>query len=54
VNNKKVSLSISSSSLRRIEDILAKCRFYRDDIGILVEEAIENLYKTLLSKGFKR
>ena len=54
MNNKKISISITSSSLRRIEDILAKCRFYRDDINILVEEAIENIYKALLSKGFKR
>jgi hypothetical protein len=54
MTNKKISLSVSSSSDKRIEEILAKCRFYRDDINLMVEEAIDNLYKSLLSKGFKR
>jgi len=51
---KKISVSISSSSAKRIDEILSKCRYYRDDVNILFEEAIDSIYKSLSSKNFKR
>jgi len=54
MTKRKLMLSISDASLKRIEEILSKCRFYRDDTGLVIEEAIDLIYKSLLSKKFKR
>jgi hypothetical protein len=54
MTRKRLTLSISPASLKRIEEILSKCRFYRDDTGLVLEEAIDHIYKSLLSKNFKR
>lgn len=44
----------TSSTLKKIQEMLQKCQYYRNDIDDLLEDAVLYHYERLKKAGFRR
>jgi len=44
----------TSSTLKKIQEMLQKCQYYRNDMDDLLEDAVRYQYERLKKAGFRR
>ena len=49
-----MKFSPTPSTLKKIQEMLQKCQYYRNDIDDLLEDAVLNQYDRLKRAGFRR